>query len=180
MRVRYCSKCGNIIKEDVEVCPNCSGKCEEFEIDIEGEMEEIVPICKICGVGRMNLLESSMEVPVFVCSQCGAYFGEFLKTGKVIYYNTLHMKIGRIILTEVKIKGSFRVSIKKMEEGMLEEGISEIAKSLEVDLGGYSYQEILDALYYLVEEGVINYTIEDMENSEDFCWFSVSMEVRQE
>lgn len=172
MQERYCPNCGSRIEETDGYCAVCGSR-----YITEENADTLILRCRMCGRGTMKPIDASSEHPLYVCSVCGAYYGEFLKTGKVIFYNTLHLKIGRIISTEIKLKNNFRVSVKKMKEGMVEEGISEIAKSLTVDLEGYGYQEVLDALYYLLEEGVISYWIDDMENTTDFCWFNIGMEV---
>jgi len=180
--MKYCPKCGSKIDDNAEFCPVCGEKVENiivYEEPAEEPSENEVNLmrCKLCGKGVMVVVDTSAEYPLYRCTNCGAYYGEFLKTGKITFYNTLHLKIGRIISTETKLKKYYRISIKKREGGMFEEGISEIAKSITVDLEGYELSEIMDALYYMIEEGILSYKIEDMEDNDEFSWFYLTMEV---
>ncbi len=171
--MKYCPNCGAKLSDNANFCPFCGAKLEDYEI-YEGPKLEIAPeiICRHCGKGKMMLVDAESDIPLYMCPHCGWYYGDFLGTGKAIYYDSLHLKIGRIIKAEIRMRGHLRVTI-KAGKNLEEEGLTEMAKYLHTDLQDYDLSSIRDALVYLMEEEVVKSHIERIDD--EFLWFGVSL-----
>ncbi|NPA75214.1 MAG: zinc-ribbon domain-containing protein [Euryarchaeota archaeon] len=169
--MKYCPNCGAKLSDNSNYCPFCGANLQEYTVYEYPKVqvfEELV--CRHCGKGKMLLVDSESDIPLYMCPHCGWYYGDFLGTGRAIYYDSIHLKIGRIIKAEIKMKGYLRVNIKDTP-AWEEEAFTEIAKYLNGDLKGYDISFIREALVYLVEEGVLELYREEMDK--DFYWVGV-------
>jgi|GEM_PF-3411881 len=103
----------------------------------------ICPFCK----GSMVLVDDERDIPEYVCQKCGAYYGEFLHTGRVFHYTPLHLRVGRAIIV-------------RSDMGEVQ-SISSISVELSHEFGGdYRPEEVAKAILYLEKNGVLK-VIED-------------------
>ncbi len=169
--MKYCPNCGAKLSDNSNFCPFCGAKLDEYVV-YEAPKLELTDnlLCRHCGKGTMMLVDSEQDIPLYMCPHCGWYYGDFLGTGHAIYYDSIHLKIGRIIKAEIKMKGYVRVNVKKTPDWE-DEALTELAKYLSNDLRGEDITEIRDSIVYLLEEGVIELYKEDM--SKDFYWVGV-------
>ncbi len=143
-------------------CPNCG-------TDLRASLDGVQVMCRMCGA-PMVPAESDPTSPVFVCPRCGAYYGNFLNTGVMTYYTQEHLRVGRVIKAEIALMGRCRTMVKRME--MVErEGMIELARKIQADLGDMGVDDVFRALQYLEEEGVISLKCYDMDK--DFVWVEV-------
>ncbi len=169
--MKYCPNCGAKLSDNAKYCPFCGAKLDDYvvyerpNIEIEEEL-----ICRHCGKGKLMLVDGESDIPLYMCPHCGWYYGDFLGMGKRIYYDSIHLKIGRILKAEIRMRGYVKVMVKNVPE-LEEEAITELAKYLKNDLPNYEITEIRDALVYLLEEGVIDLYREEM--NADFLWVGV-------
>ncbi len=169
--MKYCPNCGAKLSDNANYCPFCGAKLEDYVV-YEKPKIEITPdlICRHCGKGKLMLVDAESDIPLYMCPHCGWYYGDFLGIGRAIYYDSIHLKIGRIIKAEIKMRGYLRVNIKSTPEWE-EDGITEIARYIQGDLKEYEITEIKDAIVYLLEENVLKSYIEKIDN--EFMWFGV-------
>ena len=169
--MKYCPNCGAKLSDNANFCPFCGAKLEEYEV-YEKPKVILEPdmLCRHCGKGKLMLVDAESDIPLYMCPHCGWYYGDFLSTGKAIYYDSLHLKIGRIIKAEIRLKGYVKVDVKKTPD-MEDEALTALAKYLSNDLEGHEIPEIRDALVYLIEEGVLELYEEEMD--QDFSWMGV-------
>jgi len=167
-----CPKCGT--ESDGNFCEKCGEKLKEIDLTTDPI------ICRHCMDGILLLVDSESDTPLYKCSKCDYYYGDFLNTGHIIYYNSLDLKIGRIIKTELKLKGYFKVNAKNVRD-VIEEGWLEVVNYMKYDLDEYDPREIMDSLRYLEEENVIETHIDKID--EQNVWFElrfVKLEVEVE
>lgn len=169
--MKYCPNCGAKLSDNAKYCPFCGARLEDY-IVYEKPKVEIAQdlICRHCGKGTLMLVDADSDIPLYMCPHCGWYYGDFLGIGRPIYYDSIHLKIGRIIKAEIKMRGYLRVSIKNTPQKE-EEGLTELAKYLQGDLKGYDIPTIRDALSYLMEENVIESYVEKIDD--EFLWYGV-------
>ena len=169
--MKYCPNCGAKLSDNAKYCPFCGAKLEDYvvyerpKVEIENEM-----ICRHCGKGKLMLVDADSDIPLYMCPHCGWYYGDFLGIGKAIYYDSIHLKIGRIIKAEIRMRGYLRVNVKKTQD-MDEEALTEVARYIKNDLSEYELSEIRDAIVYLLEEGVIETYNEKIDD--EFYWVGV-------
>ncbi len=169
--MKYCPNCGAKLSNNANFCPFCGARLEEYTI-YEGPKVEFSEElkCRHCGNGTLMIVDAESDIPLYMCPHCGWYYGDFLGVGRAIYYDSIHLKIGRIIKAEIKMKGHVRVNIKNTADWE-DEALTELAKYLNDDLKGYDISEIRDALVYLIEEEVVELYKEEM--NKDFYWVGV-------
>ena len=157
-----CPKCGSEVNGNF--CESCGEKLKEIDVLNNSS------VCRHCMEGVLVVVDSESDIPLYKCSNCNYYYGEFLNTNHMIYYDTLHLKIGRIIKTELKLKGYFKVNAKNMKD-VREEGWLEVVNYMKNDLEEYDSRKIMDSLRYLEEEKVIENYIEEID--EHNIWFEL-------
>ena len=169
--MKYCPNCGAKLSDNAKFCPVCGAKLDDYVIYENPEVEVSNDIvCRHCGKAKLMLVDAESDIPLYMCPHCGWYYGDFLGIGRPIYYDSIHLKIGRIIKAEIRIKGHVRVNVKKMQK-MEDEALTELARYLSEDLKGHEITEIRDALVYLMEENVLELYAEDI--NDDFSWVGV-------
>ncbi len=169
--MKYCPNCGAKLSDNSKFCPFCGANLEEYVVYERPRIEIMEDLtCRHCGKGTMLLVDGDSDIPLYMCPHCGWYYGDFLGTGNAIYYDSIHLKIGRIIKAEIRMRGYLRVNVKSTQD-MEDEGLTELAKYIREDLKGYELSEIRDALVYLLEEGILETYTEKIDN--DFVWFGV-------
>ncbi len=169
--MKYCPNCGAKLSDNANFCPFCGAKLEDYEVYEKPKIEISADmICRHCGKGKLMLVDAESDIPLYMCPHCGWYYGDFLGTGRAIYYDSMHLKIGRIIKAEIRMRGHLRVNIKNTPDKE-DEGLTELAKYLHNDLREYDIGSIRDALVYLLEEGVIESYTEKIDD--EFLWFGV-------
>ncbi len=171
--MKYCPNCGAKLSDNANFCPFCGAKLEDYVVFEKPKVEISEDLtCRHCGKGKLMLVDAESDIPLYMCPHCGWYYGDFLGTGKAIYYDSLHLKIGRIIKAEIRMRGHLRVTIKK-GKSLDDEGLTEMARYLHEDLKEYDIGIIRDALVYLIEEGVVRSYIEEL--NDEFLWFGVRL-----
>jgi len=169
--MKYCPNCGAKLSDNANYCPFCGARLADYVVYERPKVvveEELV--CRHCGKGRLILVDPESDIPLYMCPHCGWYYGDFLGTGKAIYYDSIHLKIGRIIKAEIRLKGYVKVNVKRTQT-LEDEALTELARYLQNDLKGYDITDIRDALSYLLEEGVIELYEEEI--NQDFSWVGV-------
>ncbi len=169
--MKYCPNCGAKLSDNAKFCPFCGANLEDYVVYKRPEIEISKDIvCRHCGKAKLILVDGESDIPLYMCPHCGWYYGDFLGIGRPIYYDSIHLKIGRIIKAEIRMKGHIRVNVKNTPD-MEDEAITELAKYLKGDLEGYDITEIRDAIVYLLEENVLELYKEEMNS--DFSWVGV-------
>lgn len=185
----FCPNCTGEIADDANFCEKCGLKMGEQKItqktpqehtnDLIGEAspEEIeVELvdketakkpCEMCGDGELELVSEKEKPPLYRCSNCGNYFGNFMRKGVDIYYDTTHLRIGQYIASQL-IHGKYHVSVHKKQR---EKGVEEVADRIRKDIP-LDRKKIADALSYLIEKNVL-YTYNEPTPDGEFEWFGV-------
>ena len=169
--MKYCPNCGAKLSDNSKFCPICGANLDEFMV-YEGSTMNVANdlVCRHCGKAKLMLVDAESDIPLYMCPHCGWYYGDFLGVGKAIYYDSIHLKIGRIIKAETRMKGYVKVNVKNTPDRD-DEALTELAKYLQTDLEGYDITEIRDAIVYLMEENVIKLYCEEIDK--DFSWVGV-------
>ena len=128
--------------------------------------------CARCGDGVLVPVDTESDTPLYRCNSCGYYYGDFMGRGHIMYYDTLHLKLMRLIDSENSMKGYFRVYVKKTAD--LENYVwTEVAKYIADALQDYDLPAITHGLEYLHNEGLLKTRLEDMDDV--FVWFYVEV-----
>lgn len=99
--------------EEGSTCPRCGTNVPLFasspnRIEIKDVDQPLVDIrCERCEKGIMILVTDETDIPRYRCPECKAYKGEFLHTGRDIYYSTTELRVGQFIDTKLRIAGHF-------------------------------------------------------------------------
>ena len=169
--MKYCPNCGAKLSDNSKFCPVCGAKLDDYVVYEKPKVEISNDIlCRHCGKAKLLLVDADEDIPLYMCPHCGWYYGDFLGIGKPVYYDSLHLKIGRIIKAEIRMKGYVRVNVKRTKN-MEDDAITELSKYLSSDLAGHEITEIRDAIVYMLEEGILELYEEEI--SEDFSWIGV-------
>ncbi len=181
----FCSNCGTMISDDANFCENCGVKQpekEQKEVDITSEIDESMPNkikvelveketerkpCGICGDADLNLVNEEGKPALYRCPGCGFYFGNFLKKGNNIYYDTTHLRIGQYIASQL-VFGKYRVSAHKNQR---EKGLDDLADKVRQDIN-LDRKKITESLSYLIEKNVL-YTYYEPTPDGEFEWFGI-------
>jgi hypothetical protein len=146
-----CPVCDLELKEG-SVCPRCGTNVPPFasspdRIDIKDVDHPLVDMqCERCEKGIMVLVTDETDIPRYRCPECKAYKGEFLHTGKEIYYSTTELRVGQFIDTKLRIVGHLFLPADDHME-YLARKISEATK--------IEPERIESAVQYLTERNVI-------------------------
>lgn len=181
-----CSNCGAEISDDAVFCEKCGTKIKDVDITEEmtnDEPEIAVPNeisvelmdkdtpkkpCEICGKGELEQVSEEGKPPLYRCPACGHYFGNFMRKGKDIYYDTTHLRIGQYIASQL-IHGKYRVSAHKNQR---ERGLEDMAERIQQDIK-LERTKITNALSYLIENNVL-YTYYEPTPDGEFEWFGIA------
>ncbi len=157
----FCPKCGLELKDGVEFCIECGAKLRDFMPQQDVCAAEI--LCEMCGKGRLVLVESEGDKTLYRCNVCDIYFGNFMRRGITLYYNTDHLKIAQFINNKIVMSGEYSMEMSARNKGMELDCISgELAKELELDVN-----EAKDGVDYLLDNNIlVKYT--DKRNGKDF------------
>jgi uncharacterized membrane protein YvbJ len=188
MIMSYCPNCGKEMDDHANFCVKCGAKLADYPIgekeqtielpeiirengpEIEVEVvKENVPkkSCEICGNGQLIVVDDKGKNLLFRCNSCGFYLGNFMKKGKIIYYNTMHLKIGQYISGQL-IHGRYRVSVHKAQRGKeLDELADRIREDLQIDKS-----KIFESLNHLLEKNIL-YSYYEPTPDGEFEWFGV-------
>jgi hypothetical protein len=182
----FCPICGNDVKDQAKYCGNCGAELkvdevsEEITIDATDESlskeikvelvvkEESKKPCDMCGNGMLENVSDEGKPPLYRCPNCGNYFGNFMRKGLDIYYDTTHLRIGQYIASQL-IHGKYRVSVHKNQR---EKGLEELADRIRQDIP-VDRKKITDALSYLTEKNVL-YTYYEPTPDGEFEWLGVA------
>jgi hypothetical protein len=168
----FCEKCGLNLKEineslDGEKCVPPVEVTPEITVEIV-EKEEVKKSCGMCETGKMERVSEEGSNPLFRCGSCGFYFGNFLKKGSTVYYDTTHLRIGQYIASQL-VHGKFRVSVHRNQG---DKGIEELADRIRNDIP-LDRKKISDALSYLLNNNVL-YTYYEPTPDGEFEWLGIS------
>ena len=170
--VNYCEKCGAKIKNDDTVEEDTKDDTSELkptEIEVElVEKEKAKKPCEMCGNGELEMVSEEGKPPLYRCTSCDHYFGNFMRKGNNIYYDTTHLRIGQYIASQL-IHGRYHVSVHKNQR---EKGLEEMADRIRQDIS-LDRKKITDALSYLIEKNVL-YTYYEPTPDGDFEWLGIS------
>ncbi len=171
----FCEKCGFKLKvEAVEgVAPQAAkGEHQAPEVTIEvveKEKETIKKPCEMCGSADMDMVSDESKPQLFRCPACSHYFGNFMRKGSDIYYDTTHLRIGQYIASQL-VHGKFRVSVHMNHR---EKGVEELADRIRQDIKNMDKKKITDALNYLLEKNVL-YTYYEPTPDGEFEWLGTA------
>ena len=159
----FCPKCKAEISDDANFCEKCGFKLtraepiEEVQIEVPSEIKvELVEKetknmpCTWCNNAELELVSEEGKPQLFRCPSCGHYYGNFMRKGKEIYYDTNHLRIGQYIASQL-VHGKYRVSAHKNQR---EKGLEDIAERIQHDIK-LDRKKITEALSYLIEENVL-------------------------
>ena len=148
----FCPKCGLELAEEAEFCIDCGIKLRDFVPEDEEPAAEI--ICKMCGEGKMLLVEDESKGEadtLFQCSQCGAYLGNFLRTGITLHYTTQHLRVAQFVTNRIIMSGSYSFETTEANRNMEMDCVAaELAKELDMNVN-----DAKDCLEYLLENGIL-------------------------
>lgn len=154
----FCPKCGIELADGAEFCIECGIKLRDFVPKSQEPEAEV--ICKLCGSGRMVLVEGDEEgagESRFRCSECGAYFGNLLRTGIALHYSTEHLRIVQFISNRIIMSGSYLFEVNASNENMEMDCIAaELARELEMNIN-----DAKDSQDYLMDSGVLIKYVEE-------------------
>ena len=114
-----CPKCGADAGDAANFCPNCGVNLGNNTFDTIAEIppdntEPVVTMtCEKCKSGELVPVEEITNRPLYRCSSCGYYFGDFMKLGNMIYYDTALLRVGQFVKLLANPEGSFEVSTNK-------------------------------------------------------------------
>ncbi|UCG68789.1 MAG: zinc ribbon domain-containing protein [Thermoplasmata archaeon] len=181
-----CSNCGAEISEEAIFCEKCGIKLRDTEAteeDINSQASEALPSeievelvekevpkkpCEICGKGELEQVSEKGKPLLYRCPACGHYFGNFMRKGKDIYYDTTHLRIGQYIASQL-IHGKYRVSARKNQR---EKGLEDMAERIQQDIK-LDRTIITNALSYLIEKEVL-YSYYEPTPDGEFEWFGIA------
>ena len=182
----FCSNCGKEVNDDANFCEKCGIRLNENDMTEGGvtdESSEMLPPeikvelveketeirpCDLCENGELKLVSEEGKPPLHRCTNCGHYFGNFLRKGNTIYYDTTHLRIGQYIASQL-IHGKYHVSVHKDNR---EKGLDELADRMRQDLP-LDRKKITDSLSYLIEKNVL-YTYYEPTPDGDFEWLGIA------
>lgn len=162
----FCEKCGFKLKSDEEVKEGVLEAPAEIEVELIEKEKEKRP-CDWCKSADLELVSEEGKPPLFRCPACGHYYGNFMRKGFDIYYDTTHLRIGQYISSQLA-NGKYRVSAHKDHR---ERGIEDLAEKIQLDVK-MDRKKITDALSYLIENNVL-YTYYEPTPDGEFEWFGV-------
>ena len=147
-------------KDQTESMPN------KIKVElVEKETEK--KLCGICGNADLSLVNEEGKPALYRCPGCGFYFGNFLKKGNNIYYDTTHLRIGQYIASQL-VFGKYRVSAHKSQR---EKGLDDLADKVRQDIN-LDRKKITESLSYLIEKNVL-YTYYEPTPDGEFEWFGI-------
>lgn len=167
----FCEKCGVNLREQKTTQENASGieneaLPEEIKVELVDKKATKMP-CEKCGNEALELVSEEGKPPLFRCPGCGHYFGNFMRKGNTIYYDTTHLRIGQYIASQL-IHGKYHVSVHKNQR---EKGLEEVADKIRLDIP-IDRTKITNALSYLIEKKVL-YSYSEPTPDGEFEWFGV-------
>ena len=124
--------------------------------------------CEMCGNAGLELVNEEGKPPLYRCPSCGFYFGNFMRKGNNIYYDTTHLRIGQYIASQL-IHGKYRVSAHKNQR---EKGLEDLAGRIIQDIK-LDRKKITGSLSYLIEKNVL-YTYYEPTPDGEFEWFGIA------
>ncbi len=171
-QANYCEKCGMELKERKTTEENAiDGRDEPLPKEIKVELvakEETKKPCDMCDNGMLENVSDEGKPPLYRCPNCGNYFGNFMRKGIDIYYDTTHLRIGQYIASQL-IHGKYRVSVHKDQR---EKGLEELADRIRQDIP-IDRKKITDALSYLTDKNVL-YTYYEPTPDGKFEWLGIA------
>ena len=180
-----CSNCGSEVSDKANYCEKCGTKLSGDELE-RGEAivnEDILPKeikvelvekevqkkpCEVCGNADLEMVSEEGKPQLYRCPSCGFYFGNFMRKGNNIYYDTTHLRIGQYIASQL-IHGKYRVSSHKKQR---EKGLEDLADRIKQDLK-LDRKKITESLSYLIDKNVL-YTYYEPTPDEEFEWFGIA------
>jgi uncharacterized membrane protein YvbJ len=183
--VMFCPACGAEVSDEANFCEKCGFKLkveaeeraaqEEIQVPevkvevVEREKETPKKLCEMCGSADMDLVSDEGRPQLFRCPACGHYFGNFMRKGNDIYYDTTHLRIGQYIASQL-VHGKFRVSVHMNHR---DKGVEELADRIRQDIKNMDKKRITDALNYLLEQNVL-YTYYEPTPDGEFEWLGTA------
>lgn len=169
----FCEKCGfKLMVEAAETQAAPEGELQAPEVTVEiveKEKETILKPCEMCGSADMEVVSDEGRPQLFRCPACGLYYGNFLRKGLDIYYDTTHLRIGQFIASQL-VHGKFRVSVHMNQR---DKGVEELADRIRQDIKTMDKKKITDALSYLIDKSVL-YTYYEPTPDGEFEWLGTA------
>lgn len=182
----FCPNCGSEASDKANFCEKCGAKLhgergtesktsdvlndtipKEIKVElVEKEVQK--KSCESCGYEGMELVSEEGKPSLYRCPNCGWYFGNFMRKGNNIYYDTTHLRIGQYIASQL-IHGKYRVSAHKNQR---EKGIEDLADRIKQDIK-LDRKKIAESLTYLIEKNVL-YTYYEPTPDDEFEWFGIA------
>jgi hypothetical protein len=176
----FCPNCKAEISDDANFCEKCGFKLtddkpkKEVQIEVSSEIKvelmeketEKMP-CTWCNNAELELVSEEGKPQLFRCPSCGHYYGNFMRKGNEIYYDTTHLRIGQYIASQL-VHGKYRVSAHKNQR---EKGLEDIAERIQHDIK-LDRKKITEALSYLIDKNIL-FTYYEPTPDEQFEWFGI-------
>ncbi|UCE37767.1 MAG: zinc ribbon domain-containing protein [Thermoplasmata archaeon] len=182
----FCSNCGADISDEANFCEKCGAK-QDSKVPTEGDtpkmIDETLPEevtvelveketqkiqCEMCSNAELENVSDEGKPPLYRCPACGFYYGNFLRKGNNIYYDTTHLRIGQYIASQL-IHGKYRVSAHKNQR---EKGLDDMADKIRQDIK-LDRTKITESLSYLIDKNVL-YTYYEPTPDGEFEWFGIA------
>lgn len=171
-QANFCEKCGFKLRVEASggEMPPADAEMQVPEVTVEVvEKETEKKPCEMCGSADMDIVSDEGRPKLFRCPSCGFYFGNFLRKGLDIYYDTTHLRIGQFIASQL-VHGKFRVSVHMNQR---DKGVEELADRIRQDIKNMDKKKITDALSYLIESKVL-YTYYEPTPDGEFEWLGTA------
>jgi hypothetical protein len=171
-QANYCENCGKDLKVQEDPKENTmDAENEPLPEKIEVELvvkDGVKKPCDMCEGGLLENVNEEGKPPLYRCPSCGHYFGNFMRKGVDIYYDTTHLRIGQYVASQL-IHGKYRVSVHKDQR---EKGLEEMADRIRQDIP-IDRKKITDALSYLTEKNIL-YTYYEPTPDGEFEWLGIA------
>jgi uncharacterized membrane protein YvbJ len=162
----FCEKCGFKLKDEAQVGASTPKASSEIAVELVEKEAEKIP-CDWCHNAPLELVSQEGKPPLYRCPACGHYYGNFMRKGNDIYYDTTHLRIGQYIASQL-IHGKYRVSAHKNQR---DKGLDDMAEKIQQDIK-LERKKITEALSYLIEKNVM-YTYYEPTPDGEFEWFGI-------
>ncbi len=138
-----CPRCGEVLPENANFCIKCGAA-------VIGRKEEVLTAEVICEFCKHPMELVDPDRAMYVCAECGAYFGDFMHKGVMAYYTTGHLRVGQYIQNKMK-DGRLRLKVSPLGcETELDDLARDIARELSI-----GWEEARERLTYLIEGGIL-------------------------
>jgi len=145
----YCPNCHTALSDNALFCIKCGLRMDEGIDLAKGKPESVELVCQCCGEGNLILVSSQERSPLHRCDKCDYYFGDLLRRGTILYYNTTQLKVAQYVSVKLDQDGEMTLERGEADDDTRILGEA-IAAELEMEPG-----KAVGALAYLLQNGVL-------------------------